>query len=132
MRRIILALSIATLVGGMPAAAALAQSSGVRGTDAAAATDVTRTEGALEQRARVNSGLGVEMLRLVAEAKAGRAWPASPPQQPARSNGLSRGQKAVLVAGVAAAVIILAIVISRGGDSDRFIAPPCPPGQLCQ
>ena len=81
--------------------------------------------------AEAAAGLKADMLKLVGAAKA-KGFGQSPPprQQPARNNGFSKGQKVAIGVGAAAAVILV-IVLSRRGGSDRFIAPPCPPGQLC-
>lgn len=89
--------------------------------------------GSVKPGAQAGAGLKEEMLKLIAEARAGRTVPQSPPRQqpPVQKNGISKGQKIAIGVGAVAAVIIVVIVLSRGDDSDRFNAPPCPPGQVC-
>jgi hypothetical protein len=59
--------------------------------------------------------LKADMLKLVADAKAGKTGTATPrPQQPAQSNSLSKGKKIAIVVVVAAAVAItIAVVHTR-------------------
>lgn len=130
--RIVSALTMSALIWATSVAPASAQSAVVNSVEAGASAAVWVPEGAVVQSAQPSAGLKDGMLKLVAEAKAGKRGLAVPPrQQPALRNGFSRGQKVAIGVGAAAAVIILVIVLSRGNDSDRFVAPPCPPGQLC-
>ena len=58
-----------------------------------------------------------DMLKLVAEAKAGKARAAVPGwQQPPRSNSLSKGQKIAIGVGVAVAVVVTIIVYKATCD----------------
>jgi len=81
--------------------------------------------------AEAGAGLKADMLKLVGEARA-EGFGQSPPtrQQPVQNNGFSKGQKVAIGVGAVAAVILV-IALSRRGGSERFITPPCPPGQLC-
>lgn len=127
LKRILSVLTIAALTCATSVAKVSAQDSGTGRSEAVSAT------AAMEPDVEAGAGLKAEMLKLVAETRAGRrAWQSPPPQrQPVPSNGLSKGQK-VAIGVAASAVIIMVIIMSRRGNSDRFIAPPCPPGQLCQ
>lgn len=131
--RIVSALTMSALIWVTSVAPASAQSAVADSAEADASPAVSASEGAVIQSAQPSAGLKDGMLKLMAEAKAGKRGPAAAPprQPPVPRNGLSRGQKVAIGVGAAAAVIILVIVLSRGDDSDRFVAPPCPPGQLC-
>ena len=66
---------------------------------------------------QVNEKLRADMLKLVADAKAGRVAPAPRPQiQPQKSNSLSKGTKIAIAVGVAVAivVIIVAVKVDKG------------------
>ena len=97
---------------------------------AARGTDVPAAE---KEGPQSGTDLKAEMLKLMNNARAGSISPSSPPrqQQPVKSNGFNKGQKVAVGVSAAAVVIILVIALSRGKDSDRFKAPPCPAGQLC-
>ena len=62
--------------------------------------------------------LKADMLKLVAEAKAGRAGAAVPrqSQQPAMSNSLSKGQKIAIGVGIVAAIIVAVVVYKATCD----------------
>ena len=69
------------------------------------------------KRARPGGTLKDDMLKLVAEAKAGKARAAVPAwQQPPQSNSLSKGQKVAIGVGVAVAVVVTIIVIKASCD----------------
>jgi len=60
---------------------------------------------------RSNEELRANMLRLVADAKAGKVAPAERPQiQPAKRNNLSKGTKIAIGVGIAVAVIAVIVV----------------------
>jgi hypothetical protein len=61
--------------------------------------------------------LKTDMLKLVADAKAGKTATAAPRwQQPAMSNGLSKGQKIAIGVGIAVAVVVTIIVFKATCD----------------
>lgn len=62
--------------------------------------------------------LKADMLRLVADAKAGKVSTAAPRQspQPAMSNSLSKGQKIAIGVGIAAAIIVAVVVYKATCD----------------
>ena len=127
LKRSLSVLTIAALACATSVAKVSAQDSGVGRGETVSAT------AAMEPGVEAGAGLKAEMLKLVAETRAGRRARQSPPpqRQAVPSNGLSKGQK-VAIGVAASAGVILVIMMSRRGSSDRFIAPPCPPGQLCQ
>ncbi|MDQ3917561.1 MAG: hypothetical protein M3348_03715 [Acidobacteriota bacterium] len=132
LKRIVSALTMSALILVTTAAPASAQSAVTGGVEAGASPAASAPAGPSTRSAQPGAGLKEGMLKLVAEAKAAKGVPAAPPrQQPAPRNGFSSGRKVAVGVGVAAAVIIIVIVLSRRDDSDRFVAPPCPPGQLC-
>ena len=65
-------------------------------------------EGAKKQS---NEKLRTDILKLVADAKAGKLTPATRPQQPKNSNSLSKGAKIGIAVGVAVAVIAIIIIV---------------------
>ena len=63
---------------------------------------------------RSNERLRVNVLKLVADAKAGKVAPAARPQiQPAKSNNLSKRTKIAIGVGVAAAVVTVVLIIRK-------------------
>lgn len=61
---------------------------------------------------RINERLRVNILKLVADAKAGKIAPAERPQiQPAKSNNFSRRTKIAIGVGIAAAVIVVIVIV---------------------
>jgi hypothetical protein len=130
MKRILSMLVVAALACGTSLASASAQDVAAGGAEVAAANpDVPAPT---EEGPPSGTDLKAEMLKLMSNARAGSVSPSSPPRrQPVKSNGFGKGRKVAVGVGAAAAVIILVIVLSRGDDSDRFKAPPCPAGQLC-
>lgn len=61
---------------------------------------------------QVNEKLRTDMLKLVADAKAGRLAPAPRRQiQPKNSNNLSKGTKIAIAVGVAVAIIAIIVVV---------------------
>lgn len=70
----------------------------------------TATDNAAKKQ--VNEKLRAGMLKLVADAKAGRVAPAPLPQmQPQKSNSLSKGAKIAIGVGIAVAVIAIIVVV---------------------
>jgi hypothetical protein len=127
LKRILSVLTAAALTCAASIVTASAQAAGAESFKAVAGAGVTKP-GAAEAGARLKA----DMLKLVAEARTKGAGQSPPPrQQPVQNNRFSKGQKVAIGVGAAAAVVILVIILSRRGDSDKFIAPPCPPGQLC-
>jgi hypothetical protein len=125
LKRILSVLTAVALASAATIVTASAQVMGEQSIKAAGASLMKPGAGA-------GAGLKAEMFKLVAEARAKGAGKSPPPwQQPVQNNGFSRGRKVAIGVGAAAAVILV-IILSRRGGSDRFIAPPCPPGQLCQ
>lgn len=60
----------------------------------------------------VNEKLRINMLTLIADAKAGKVTPAERPQiQPARSNNLSKKAKVAIGVGIAVAVVAVIVVV---------------------
>ena len=130
MKRILSMLAAAALVCGTSLPAASAQNVTAGGAEVAAANLDVRAPA--KESPQSGADLKAEMLKLMSNARAGSVSPSSPPrQQPVKSNGFSKGQKVAVGVGAAAVLILLVIVLSRGDDSDRFKAPPCPAGQLC-
>ena len=69
------------------------------------------------KQARPGGTLKDDMLKLVADAKAGKAKAAMPAwQQPPQSNSLSKGQKIAIGVGVAVAVVVTIIVFKATCD----------------
>ena len=125
LKRILSVLTALALTCAASIVTVSAQVTGEASLKAASGTAVT------EPAAEAAAGLKADILELVGEAQAKGFRQSLPPrQQPVRNNGFSKGQKVAIGVGAAAAVILV-IVLSRRGGSDRFIAPPCPPGQLC-
>jgi hypothetical protein len=59
-----------------------------------------------------NDKLRASMLKLVADAKAGKLVPSERSQiQPVKSNNLSKGQKIAIGVGIAAAVVVVILVV---------------------
>jgi hypothetical protein len=130
MKRILSMLAAAALVCGTPLPGASAQNVTAGGAEVAAANLIVPA--AEKEGQQTGTDLKAKMLKLMSKARAGSISPSSPPrQQPVKSNGFSKGQKVAVGGSAAAVVIIPVIVLSRGKDSDRFKAPPCPAGQLC-
>jgi hypothetical protein len=123
-------LAAGALICGTSVPSASAQNVTAGGAGVAAADlDVPAAE---KEGPQSGTDLKAEMLKLMNNARAGSISPSSPPrQQPVKSNGFNKGQKVAVGVSAAAVVIILVIALSRGKDSDRFKAPPCPAGQLC-
>jgi hypothetical protein len=132
-RRICSALTMAAMICGMCLGSGLAQTRAAVSSQVAVLPAGAERVGDCEQAVRDGRTLKAEMLKLLAEAREGKVSPSTVPRpQPPKSNALTKGQKVSIGVGVAAAVVVLAIILSRGGGSDRFVAPPCPTGQLCQ
>ncbi len=125
LKRILSMLTAAALTCAAPLVNASAQVTGAASTKAVAGVAVTKPG------AEAGAGLKADILKLVAEARTRGAGQAPPPRrQPVQAHGFSKGQKVAIGVGVAAAVILV-ILLTRRDDSDKFNAPPCPPGQLC-
>jgi hypothetical protein len=61
---------------------------------------------------QVNEKLRTDILKLVADAKAGKVAPAPRPQiQPRNSNSLSKGTKIAIAVGVAVAIVAIIVVV---------------------
>jgi hypothetical protein len=133
MRSIYSAFTTAAMLCGMCVSTGLAQTpAAVRGQVAALPAGAGRA-GDGEEAGRDGRLLKAEMLKLLAEAKAGRVGPSTVlRRQPPKSNALTKGQKVSIGVGVAAAVVVLAIVLSRRDGSEKIFVPPCPAGQVCQ
>jgi hypothetical protein len=64
-----------------------------------------------------NEKLRADILKLVADAKAGKIAPASRPQFPhSRGNNLSTGAKVGIVAGIAGAIVLFVILHKLNSD----------------
>jgi len=73
----------------------------------------TRSEfgAATKKEAQPNERLRADMVKLVADAKAGKVAPAERPQiQPAKSNNLSKGTKIAIGVGIAVAVVAVVLI----------------------
>jgi hypothetical protein len=65
-------------------------------------------------KSRINERLRVSVLKLVADAKAGKISPAERPQiQLAKSNNLSKRTKIAIGVGIAAAVVTVVLIIRK-------------------
>ena len=65
-------------------------------------------------KSRINERLRVNVLKLVADAKAGKIAPTERPQiQPAKSNNLSKRTKIAIGVGIAAAVVTVVLIIRK-------------------
>jgi hypothetical protein len=65
-----------------------------------------------------NERLKADMVKLVAEAKAGKVKPTAQPQiQPAKSNNLSKGTKIAIGVGVAVAVVAVIVIVRLKNES---------------
>jgi hypothetical protein len=62
-----------------------------------------------------NEKLRTDILKLVADAKAGKVTPAMRPQQPKNSNSLSKGAKIGIAVGIAVAVIAIIVIAKDKG-----------------
>jgi TRAP-type uncharacterized transport system fused permease subunit len=61
---------------------------------------------------RVNEKLRTDILKLLADAKAGKVAPAPRPQiQPRNSNSLSKGTKIAIAVGVAVAIVAIIVAV---------------------
>ena len=69
-----------------------------------------------EKRVRSDEKLKQDVLKMVADAKAGKTSIPNPQTQPKRNN-LSKGQKIAIVAGIAAAVVVLVLVYRHKRDN---------------
>ncbi len=76
-------------------------------------TDVPgETEISDKNNVQPNEKLKAEMVKLVADAKAGKVAPSERPQiQPAKSNNLSKGTKIAIGVGIAVAVIAVILIV---------------------
>lgn len=64
-----------------------------------------------KKEAQPNEKLKADMVKLVADAKAGKVMPAAKSQiQPAKSNNLSKGKKIAIGVGIAIAVIAVIVI----------------------
>jgi hypothetical protein len=64
--------------------------------------------------ARPNAKLRAELLKLIAETKAGKVVPPGRAQiQPAQSNNLSKGAKIAMGVGIAVAVVVVVLIIRK-------------------
>ncbi len=73
----------------------------------------TRSESgaATKKEAQPNEKLKADMVKLVADAKAGKVAPAERPQiQPAKSSNLSKGAKIAIGVGIAVAVVAVVLI----------------------
>jgi hypothetical protein len=73
----------------------------------------TRSESgaATKKETQPNEKLKADMVKLVADAKAGKVAPAERPQiQPAKSNNLSKGAKIAIGVGIAVAVVAVVLI----------------------
>ncbi len=86
----------------------------------AAARAGTGTEAGKE--AQPNEKLKADILKLVADAKAGKTGMAFPrPQQPPQRNSLSKGQKIAIGVGIAVAVIVVAVAVAGRNTPGRVL-----------
>ena len=132
MRRIYSVLTMVALICGLSGGAALAQTTAAVRSEAASLSAGSEPEAAGRPAARAGISLKAEMLKLMAEARAGKVSQSTPPRpRPPQSNALTKGQKITIGVGVAVAVVVLAIILSRDNGSDRVVVPPCPAGQIC-
>jgi len=69
-------------------------------------------EGAKKQ---ANEKLRTDILKLVADTKAGKVKTEIPPQQPKNSNSLSKGAKIGIAVGIAVAVIAIIVIAKDKG-----------------
>jgi hypothetical protein len=69
-----------------------------------------------EKRVRSDEKLKQDVLKMVADAKAGKTSIPNPQLKPKRNN-LSKGQKIAIVTGIAAAVVVLVLVYRHKRDN---------------
>jgi len=81
------------------------------------AENTATKEGAKNQK---NEKLRTDILKLLADAKAGKVAPVLRPQQPKNSNSLSKAAKVGIVVGIAVAVIAI-IVIAKDKGPGRVL-----------
>ena len=68
-----------------------------------------------------NEKLKAEMVKLIADAKAGKVAPAERPQiQPAKSNNLSKGTKIAIGVGIVIAVIAVIVIVTADKGPGRL------------
>ncbi len=80
----------------------------------------TGTEAGKE--AQANEKLKADILKRVADAKAGKTAMAFPrPQQPPQRNNLSKGQKIAIGVGIAVAVIVVAVAVAGRNTPGRVL-----------
>ncbi len=77
--------------------------------------DNTATEDAAKKQR--NEKLRTDILKLVADAKAGKIAPAPRPQHPRNSNSLSKEAKIGIAVGIAVAVIAIIVIAKDKGPS---------------
>lgn len=76
----------------------------------------SKVGGTAKNEAKPNEKLRADMLKLVADAAAGKVKLAARPQiQPAKSNDLSKGAKIAIGVGIAIAVIVVVVAVSNRG-----------------
>ena len=68
-----------------------------------------------DAKKQTNEKLRTDILKLVADAKAGKVTPAMRPQQPKHSNSLSKGAKIGIAVGIAVAVIAIIVIAKEKG-----------------
>ena len=69
------------------------------------------TEISDKDKVQPNEKLKADMVKLVADAKAGKVAPAERPQiQPAKTNNLSKGTKIAIGVGIAIAVVVVIVI----------------------
>ncbi|MCA1602521.1 MAG: hypothetical protein LC776_13050 [Acidobacteria bacterium] len=75
-------------------------------------TELGETEISDKNKVQPNEKLKADMVKLVADAKAGKVAPAERPQiQPAKSNNLSKGAKIAI--GVVIAIAVIAVIVVK-------------------
>ncbi|MBA3357499.1 MAG: hypothetical protein H0U18_16485 [Pyrinomonadaceae bacterium] len=80
------------------------------------------TEISDKNKVQPNEKLNAEMVKLVADAKAGKIVPAERPQiQPAKSNNLSKGKKIAIGVAIVIAVVAVTVIVAGKNTPGRVL-----------
>jgi len=106
---------VVSLVCALAGNSAFATTLSDPGTKANVAETRAEVGDAPKKAAKPNDRLRTDMVKLVADAKAGKVTPAPRPQiQPVKSNNLSKGAKIAI--GVGIAVVVIALIVKYQKD----------------
>jgi hypothetical protein len=115
---LVLVIALICTLGGAPAFAHTSSNPDDKSNKTGTPPDSVST-GKREAQPREN--LKADIMKLVADARAGKSMPSHPQIQPAQSNSLSKGAKIAIGVGIAAAVIlIIALSINIAPSGNPF------------